>query len=299
MTASHAALRTLLIVPLGALLAGCAEPPTAPQTSGAPGPQHALMLVATTPVVVEDVTFDDAHWEIYQERSQEGGSHQVAQSISEGNPAASRRMVHTLPLTGNVNVPSTINVRHRYIGPGSVYDPAIAGAIDRIDITMDRIVFSSTPPGGAVGHAFIVYQNGILYFHDLGAFSGANWHTVQFNGLGAQDFATTAGATPDFSASGSPLTFGYLRSNANTGQGAEVVMVHGIDNWRFVIHPTAPVLPELPSCAGPATGGAWRNHGEYMAAVTRALNRLVEANVITAAQRGALIAQAAASACGS
>jgi hypothetical protein len=58
------------------------------------------------------------------------------------------------------------------------------------------------------------------------------------------------------------------------------------------------VLPELPSCAGPATGGLWRNHGEYMAAVTRALNRLVEENVITAVQRGALIAQAARSTCG-
>jgi hypothetical protein len=51
-------------------------------------------------------------------------------------------------------------------------------------------------------------------------------------------------------------------------------------------------------CAGPAGGGAWPSHGAYVAAVTLVADRLLASGVITATERGALIAGRAAAACG-
>ena len=38
----------------------------------------------------------------------------------------------------------------------------------------------------------------------------------------------------NFSSTGGPITFGYFRSNTNTGGGA-VTLTHGIDNWKVEI----------------------------------------------------------------
>jgi len=53
-----------------------------------------------------------------------------------------------------------------------------------------------------------------------------------------------------------------------------------------------------PSCAGPATGGAWKNHAEYLSAVTSAANAFLAAGLITEEERDALVLEAARSRCG-
>ncbi len=56
--------------------------------------------------------------------------------------------------------------------------------------------------------------------------------------------------------------------------------------------------PWLVPCAGPATGGTWRNHGHYVSSVAKAAEECLEAGLITEEQRYEIVSQAARSKCG-
>lgn len=57
-------------------------------------------------------------------------------------------------------------------------------------------------------------------------------------------------------------------------------------------------IDQLVPCSGPARGGAWRNHGEYVAAVVKVTETFRRAGLITARERNAIIHAAAQSDCG-
>ena len=57
-------------------------------------------------------------------------------------------------------------------------------------------------------------------------------------------------------------------------------------------------LEQLVPCAGPTTGGRWRNHGAYLAAVKATARSFFRAGLITARQRDATVRAAARSDCG-
>jgi hypothetical protein len=57
-------------------------------------------------------------------------------------------------------------------------------------------------------------------------------------------------------------------------------------------------IDQLVPCAGPRTGGPWRNHGQYVSAVTRTAEAFLAAGLITEAQKDAAVRAAAQSDCG-
>jgi hypothetical protein len=57
-------------------------------------------------------------------------------------------------------------------------------------------------------------------------------------------------------------------------------------------------IAQLVPCAGPFSGGKWKNHGDYVSAVTKEANKFLAAGLITGAQKGAIVAEAAQSNCG-
>lgn len=176
-----------------------------------------------------DGTFSFSDWEIFEEFAAGGGTHSYPQGTYEF-------IEFTLPITGSGD-PSSINVRYRYLNGG--YDPSADGAIDHINLSMDRVIFPKSP--SAVGHGFVLVQDDIPYFTDLGNFTNTEWETVTLTNLGTSDFSTANGASnPDFSASGSAMSFGFLRSNTNSGQGAIIETAHAIDNWCVTIEPIQP-----------------------------------------------------------
>lgn len=61
---------------------------------------------------------------------------------------------------------------------------------------------------------------------------------------------------------------------------------------------TGCVIEELCPCAGPASGGTWKNHKQYVACVTNAAEQFVQDGLITAAESQAVINEATQSACG-
>jgi hypothetical protein len=58
-------------------------------------------------------------------------------------------------------------------------------------------------------------------------------------------------------------------------------------------------LDQLAPCDGPASGGAWKNHGQYVSAVARAADAFLAQDLITPDEADEIVAQAAQSACGS
>ena len=57
-------------------------------------------------------------------------------------------------------------------------------------------------------------------------------------------------------------------------------------------------IDQLVLCSGPASGGAWRNHGHYVLSVVRVARQFLKAGLITREQSHAIVSQAARSNCG-
>src|SRR4029077_3569095 len=57
-------------------------------------------------------------------------------------------------------------------------------------------------------------------------------------------------------------------------------------------------IDQLVPCAGPASGGTWKNHGQYVKTFTQTLKQFVSQGLISRREKGQLTAQAAQSNCG-
>ena len=57
-------------------------------------------------------------------------------------------------------------------------------------------------------------------------------------------------------------------------------------------------IDQLAPCAGPASGGTWKNHGQYVSTVAQAAESFVAQGLISEEQAEAILAQAAQSNCG-
>src|SRR6185369_5353447 len=57
-------------------------------------------------------------------------------------------------------------------------------------------------------------------------------------------------------------------------------------------------IDQIAPCSGPASGGTWKNHGQYVTAVAHAAGTFLAQGLITAEQAGEIVEQAAHSNCG-
>jgi hypothetical protein len=76
--------------------------------------------------------------------------------------------------------------------------------------------------------------------------------------------------------------------------------VCGFTPLTAVVDPTTGCsIAQLCPCEGPrGTTGRWRNHGQYVSCIARSAGSFVEQELITAAEKDALVSQAAQSTCG-
>jgi hypothetical protein len=57
-------------------------------------------------------------------------------------------------------------------------------------------------------------------------------------------------------------------------------------------------LEQIAPCSGPASGGTWKNHGQYVSAVAQAAEAFVAQGLISEAQAEEIVGQAGQSDCG-
>ena len=58
-------------------------------------------------------------------------------------------------------------------------------------------------------------------------------------------------------------------------------------------------IAQLAPCSGPASGGTWKNHGQYVSSVAQAVETFLEQKLISEQQAEEIVAEAAQSKCGS
>ena len=178
------------------------------------------------PVIIQDQFTADAGWTTTANTSGATVPTQtVAYQAAGGNLAGYRKMEHIFTGLG------AITVYHDY--GATTYNPGVQGAIDHINYTEDQIELAPPYVGAAIGTGFTLTQAGTRYNTSLwppgGTFTNTAWQTASLTGLTAASFAPGLNF-----ATGGPITFGYIRSNSNTG-GAATTLTHGIDNWKVEI----------------------------------------------------------------
>lgn len=184
--------------------------------------------LAAGPVAAQSLEILDGDFDAWTSQIEPPGApgqQQAEQRPATGNPGNFWFMVHN----GAFNQP--IDVSHRYAGGGAVYDPATRGAITEIDYSWDRRLAVLDGPT-AVLEAPAVFQGSEVFVAGQLAFATLGiWEPVALPGLTAADFSRLGGGgSPDFSASGPPLSFGFVRSTP--GGFAE----HHLDNFRACAH---------------------------------------------------------------
>lgn len=218
------------------------------KTSPCPTLVLALLLAPVLPVpaavlTIDDATFAAADWS-FQIVSQGGVSSYTAGQVATGGNPGSYQFIRC-----NFTATAWLHVFAAYTA--NSYTPSVLGAIDSIDYSEDRRNFPEVAAFRDVNDSFALTQGGKLYVHAFSNIATATtfWENQTATGLQAADFDEWGAATgsPDFSASGGPIQFGYLRGSSTNNPSGDRHTESGTDNWSVTIHYSA--IPE-PAVAG-------------------------------------------------
>jgi hypothetical protein len=186
---------------------------------------HASLITFT------DGQFADSNWTVVTQSLVNGGSVVTNHVGSGGNPGEFREIVNT------VNDGSGSFVLGFHMTGSATYDPSTSGAIATIDYQEDSILFVGFGDGQASSPAIL--QGGSYFFVDFGTQLSANqssWTQQSLLNLSGSDFRTLLDSSlhPNFSSTGSPMTFGFYRGNSTSGSGYSNRA--GIDNWSITLN---------------------------------------------------------------
>lgn len=149
---------------------------------------------------------------------QSGGTYSVTAVATGGNPGSFLNI--NLIVNGGFQAVTTFS----YL-PIFIHNPSTQGVINSIDYAFDTKRGASPAIGNAQAYGIGLKQNGIHYYTYY-ADSITTWQPIAETGILASDFFVDGGdyesalvlglETPDFSSSGSEITFGYWRGNSTT-----------------------------------------------------------------------------------
>jgi len=187
-------------------------------------------------VVFSDSTYADADWTIVNQF----GLISAGQQPTGGNPGSYRQVA----LGVGQNIPFVGQLNRNF-----VYNPSVSGEITGITYKID---LETTNAEGAT-YLALLSQNGNLYIETMntGNASPNTWLTENIL-LNLADFALLrtnsqgnviidSNSRPDFSVSGSPITFGY---EVTAGGAGFFTSITGIDNDPIILTVTPSAVPE-------------------------------------------------------
>jgi hypothetical protein len=121
-----------------------------------------------------------------------------------------------------------------------LYDPQTQGAFVNVDYFEDALLVQGFGDGQATGIA--LRQSGNVYIRQVGSTPDFAWTRKQDVDVPASAFVRIfdggfdPGSRPDFSASGGPIEFGFMRSNSTSFGAIGYEIVALIDNWTVLIN---------------------------------------------------------------
>lgn len=192
-------------------------------------------------VTFQDGTFNNADWTVSVEVLNLGGSVTATQIATGGAPGAFRRITNSMNSALGFGFSNTVYGAH--FRAGAVYDPATTGAVLSIAYSEDSQRNSSV--GGVQACGLALRQNGTIYYGPLflTPTTVGVWATnTQATLVAAQFDAIAPGLqTPDFSPTGAPIEFGFVRGNSTSVGGSGGQTIGGIDDWSVIVTHEAPV----------------------------------------------------------
>lgn len=158
--------------------------------------------------------------------------------------------------------------------------------IEKFDPSGNGTIFVNSGLSGPVGLAFD--STGNLYVANAGngtimRFDPSGNGSVFASGLIDPEFITVLASGPvDSDGDGVPDD----QDQCSCTPPGAVVDAHGCS------------IDQLVPCAGPASGGTWKNHGEYVSAIVEVSARFLADGLISSAERTGVVRQAAEAGCG-
>jgi len=201
-----------------------------------------------TTLTFSDGSFDPANWSTQLFNFHTGGTATPTQAPSGGNPGSYQQVAYDTNAANDPNDNAAIYVFHAFAG--AVVDPSVDGAITSVDYSWEVRAVSGAGifSGPALAQGANVYVSaGLLELTGTSTL----WRSV--SRLGVRDvnygliqdiLEIDPAQDPDFSASGTPITFGYFSALAGARDGPAASAVGGFDNWSVDVL----LVPE------PATG---------------------------------------------
>lgn len=194
--------------------------------------------VLASPIAFFDGEFDPPNWTVFIQTDVNGGTVVATQAVGGGNPGAFREIQNT------VNGGNGSAIYGFHMNSAASYDPSALGEVSTLDYTEDSILFVGGGDGQATSPA--IFQDGSYFFVQWNLFLYAKqavWTPQSLTDLTSSDFRALLNASshPDFSASGSPMTFGFVRANSTSASGYSNQA--GIDNWSVSLHTKAIPIP--------------------------------------------------------
>ncbi|MGB0723577.1 MAG: hypothetical protein ACPGU7_14400 [Gammaproteobacteria bacterium] len=183
-----------------------------------------VVLLATVPAHAATITFSAGDFDTWHTETASGELNgQVGTPHASGGNPGGYLNVETVTRWATVNA---------HLDSAFVYDPSL-GAINSITASLDFNVVSAFGQGQGISPIALV-QDG-LYFRAGNQISGtlSGWTTIGPQVFTASDFVQfggSGGALPDFSTSGSTITFGFMTNNS-AGNGISV----DYDNFLAVL----------------------------------------------------------------
>jgi hypothetical protein len=201
-------------------------------------------VIQATPAlatIISDGTFNNTDWTAtVLNHSGPPVSFSAVQVSSGGNPGEYRQLQQSYGGPGSL---ITGHIFH-----GAQYDPATQGAISSVSYSFDLMLLNGGD-SGTVGYGSLLFQGGSYYLGGNSVLTTIEpvrnlWVHHDLLPLFAGDFldVSGSGAHPDFSATGSPILFGYYGSNG-TGISSPTSTLSGIDNWSANVT-QVPLIPE-------------------------------------------------------
>jgi hypothetical protein len=221
---------------------------------------------STVPTITfADGTFAESDWQLRVFCPAGNGGRVVAtQVVSGGASGPYREIEHTL-FSAPPGQESTVASFHWRIG--ATYDPTAQGAIGSVDYSEQSRNITGGP-GEGQGANMALRQDGVVFVGPYFTTPSSSWQLHAFQNLTVDSFMPLqegGPAHPDFSTSGTPIEFGFLRSNSTAGGGGYTI-AGGIDDWTVVVRvdPNPPaaatgLTANLQNC-GQAVQLGWTDH---------------------------------------
>lgn len=199
----------------------------------------AFVASASVVPLINDTQMPLANWSASSINTTGGFDFGVGNPGAGGNGGAYRSISHT-----SATSPASGAVVHLH---AVTWTPATDGAITTLDMMLDVNCFDGGT-SNAVGFGLVMVQGGVIFFGPtFTPLTNSGWRTdLRRVSLVATDFddRQMSHASPDFSATGGTIRFGFYSSNG-TASGAAINSSSGADN--FVVTLDAVPAPSVAS----------------------------------------------------